>query len=46
MYSKDQQALDSERELLTSRDQLAQIELAHYLRMVEVYREFSGALTL
>ena len=38
--------LDSERELLTSRDQLAQIELAHYLRMVDVYREFSGALTI
>lgn len=38
--------LDSERELLTSRDQLAQVELSHFLRMVDVYREFSGALTL
>ncbi|MBR9791140.1 MAG: efflux transporter outer membrane subunit [Gammaproteobacteria bacterium] len=37
--------LDSERELLTSRDQLAQIELSHFLRMVDVYREFSGAIT-
>lgn len=36
--------LDSERELLTSRDQLAQIELDHFLRMVGVYQEFGGAL--
>lgn len=37
--------LDSERELLNSRDQLAQIELSHFIRMVDVYREFSGAIT-
>ena len=38
------QLLDTERELIASRDQLAQIEQAHFLRLVEVYRSFSGAL--
>lgn len=38
------QLLDTERELIASRDQLAQIEQTHFLRLVEVYRSFSGAL--
>ncbi|MDC8831079.1 efflux transporter outer membrane subunit [Alteromonas gilva] len=38
------QLLDSERELLNSRDQLTQIELAHFIRLVDVYRSFGGAL--
>ena len=38
------QLLDSERELLDSRDQLAVVEVAHFQRLVGVYRAFSGAL--
>lgn len=38
------QLLDSERELLDSRDQLAIVEVAHFRRLVGVYRAFSGAL--
>ena len=38
------QLLDSERELLTSRDQLAQIELSHFLHLVSVYQSFGGGL--
>lgn len=38
--------LDSERELLRSRDQLAQLEQQSFIRLVEIYRSFGGGIKL
>jgi multidrug efflux system outer membrane protein len=38
--------LDAEREWLTSRDQLAQLELASFAKLVNIYRVFGGSLVL
>ncbi|MCY7293931.1 efflux transporter outer membrane subunit [Alteromonas sp. a30] len=38
------QMLDTERELLASRDQLAQSQEQNFLHLVDVYRSFNGAL--
>ena len=38
--------LDSERELLRSRDQLAQLQQQSFIRLVEIYRSFGGGIQL
>lgn len=38
--------LDAEREWLTSRDKLAQLELASFAKLVTIYRVFGGSLVL
>jgi multidrug efflux system outer membrane protein len=38
--------LDSERELLRSRDQLAQLQQQSFIRLVEIYRSFGGGIKL
>lgn len=38
--------LDSERELLRSRDQLAQLQQQSFLRLVDIYRSFGGGIQL
>ncbi|MCB2425691.1 efflux transporter outer membrane subunit [Methylophaga pinxianii] len=38
--------LDSERELLRSRDQLAQLQQQSFIRLVDIYRSFGGGIKL
>lgn len=40
------QLLDAERELLSARDQAAQLSLAHYQQLVGLYQSFGAGLTL
>lgn len=40
------QLLDSERELLRSRDQLAQLQQQSFTRLVDIYRSFGGGIQL
>lgn len=38
--------LDAERELLSSRDQLAQLQQQSFIRLVDIYRNFGGGIQL
>ena len=38
--------LDAERELLQSRDQLAQLQQQSFIRLVGIYRSFGGGIQL
>lgn len=38
--------LDAERELLSSRDQLAQLQQQSFIRLVDIYRSFGGGIQL
>jgi len=38
--------LDAERELLRSRDQLAQLQEQSFVRLVDIYRNFGGGIQL